>query len=429
MGRQASTTATLVTAIGMLALAGCSDNGPQGPAALQSPPLPPSLQPGSVVIVNDPAVLEQRIVRESLPLSVLSARGTPPAERSLAVKSVDVGATLQLVGAVQAPVVDGNTVQANDVDVRDYLAVVAYNFAGDVFAGAIQVIDFRQPRHPVVVSEVQFRNADVDAVALQGSHVYVGLAADDPTLATPAMVQEFRLATAGGLEATGAWLDLPSWAVTDMAVEGDQVVAAVGARDGGLALVRRGSTLQQTGFVAATDVRGVALDGDVVVSVCGGESSLQRHSLPGLGPIAGTPIDGFQALAAKGTIESYTHRAYLGAGEGGMQVRGADGALLAQVRNDQWSNMDPRPAVVNAVTVTSHLAFVAAGAQGVQVVELGCYRGDDDGTNAGQAGLQVLGRLSLEAGASCNMVKAKNDILVVAAGRGGVKLVEVSFNH
>jgi hypothetical protein len=420
---------SLVLAIGVLAMAGCAADGPQAPAAPQSPPLPPSLQAGSVLIINDAGVLEQRIVRTSLPLSVLPGRGTAPAERNLAAKCVDVGAELQLVGEVQSPVVAGNTVQANDVDVRDKLAVVAYNFAGDVFAGAIQVIDFQQPRHPVVVSEVQYRNADVNAVALQGSHVYVGLATDDPTLTTPAVLQELRLTSSGGLEVTGAWLDLPSWSVTDLAVEGDDVVAAVGARDGGLVIVRRAGTLQQTGFVAETDVRGIALDGDVVLSVCGGESSLQRHSLPGLGPLSGTPIDGLKVLASKGTIESYTHRSYLGAGEGGMQVRGADGTLLAQVRNDQWGSTDPSLAVVNAVTVSSHLGFVAAGAQGVQVVELGRYRSDDDGTHAGEAGLRVLGRLTLEDGASCNMVKAKNDILVVAAGLGGVKLVEMSFDH
>jgi hypothetical protein len=82
----------------MLAVAGCAELGPQAPATTPAVPLPPSLQPGSVVIVNDPALLEQRIVRNAYPLVVEAARGSLPVDRSEAVKCVDVGATLQLVG-------------------------------------------------------------------------------------------------------------------------------------------------------------------------------------------------------------------------------------------------------------------------------------------------------------------------------------------
>ncbi len=412
---------------GMLALAGCSEHGPQAPEATSPAPLPPALSPGSVLIQNDPVVLEQRLVRESRPLLVAALGGAGPSEVTPA-KSIDPGAQLQLVGSVQPPVVDGRIVQANDVDVRDQIAVVAYNFAGDVFAGAIQVIDFRQPQHPVIVSEVLYRNADVNAVALQGGHVYVGLAADDPTLATPAVLQDMSFTPSGGLEPTGAWVDLPSWSVTDLAAEGDLVVAAVGARDGGLVLMRQSAALEPVGFVPAADVRGISLDGDVVLSVNGGETSLQRYALPSFDLVGGTTVDGFRMPAAKGTIETYLHRSYLGALEGGMQVRGSDGALLAQVPNDQFGILGSRPAIVNAVTVSSHLAFVAAGPRGVQVVELGRYRADDVGISADDLGLRVLGQLSLEDGASCNMAKAKDDVLVVAAGLGGVKLVEMHFD-
>jgi hypothetical protein len=281
----------------------------------------------------------------------------------------------------------------------------------------------------VLVSEVIYHRAEVTAVALEGSHVYAGVAADDPSLATPAVLQELRLTNALGLDATGRWLQLPSWAVTDLAVHGNTVVAAVGAQDGGLAVVRRSSALEIESFAAAADVRGVALDGEVLLSVGGAEPGLQQHMLPELGPLAAITVDGYQTQAAKGTIESYAHRSYLGAGEGGMQVRDADGRLLAQVRNDEWGGTDPRPAVVNAVTVNQHLGFVAAGPRGIQVVDLGRFDCDDDRTDCHECGVRILGELALEDGASCNMVKVKNGLLVVAAGQGGVKLVEVEFTR
>jgi hypothetical protein len=61
-------------------------------------------------------------------------------------------------------------------------------------------------------------------------------------------------------------------------------------------------------------------------------------------------------------------------------------------------------------------------------VRLGRYRCDIDGSSEA-AGLQLVGQLGLEDGASCNMVKSKNDILVVAAGAGGVKLVSMRFSE
>jgi hypothetical protein len=80
--------------------------------------------------------------------------------------------------------------------------------------------------------------------------------------------------------------------------------------------------------------------------------------------------------------------------------------------------------VTNAVSVTGSLAFVAAGARGVQVVDLGNWNPSAPGS-AGH-GLTLLGELQFEDGFSSNMVKARSTTLVVAAGRGGVELVTMT---
>jgi hypothetical protein len=113
----------------------------------------------------------------------------------------------------------------------------------------------------------------------------------------------------------------------------------------------------------------------------------------------------------------------LGAGDGGFQVRNWDGALLASLRPMVTGDTDPSSAVVNAVTVDKDQAFLAAGSAGVLVVNLGRYRSDDIVGSDG--GLLLQGTLGLEVGASCNMIKCRNDILVVAAGTGGVKLISM----
>jgi hypothetical protein len=331
---------------------------------------------------------------------------------------------LTLVGEVEPPSVDGMVVQANDVDISGHTAVVAFNFAGDVFAGAVQVIDFPQPDRPELVSEVLYRDADVDAVSMEGSHLYVGMGSDDPMLASPALLTELEL-TDKGLERTESWLDLPSYAVTDLAVYGNDLMASVGAEGGGIAYIER-NKLQLVRFVPLADARGVVADNDAAMSVCGTTPAFLKHGLPGMDVRARVGVAGYRYPNAKGTLEVAGGRCYLGAGDGGFQVRSADGELLAMLTNGELSNVAPELMVTNAVSVDRNLAFVAAGALGVKVVDLG--RWCTDGGSSDQ-GLRVLGQIGFEDGASSNMVKTKNNILVVASGLGGVKLVRMEFEE
>jgi hypothetical protein len=177
----------------------------------------------------------------------------------------------------------------------------------------------------------------------------------------------------------------------------------------------------------AFDVRAVALGTDQVFGVCGTNGQFVEFDLDTMSPQGSTPIPGYTNQAAKGTIELASGRGYLGAGDGGVQVRnGADGELLQAIANEDFRG-GFAPAIVNAFSVQNSLGFVAAGAQGLQVVRLGRYRCDGRESEE-TAGLEVLGQLALEDGASCNMVMAKNHILVVAAGSGGVKLVEMDWH-
>ena len=421
--RQQASSLSLVAAL-CFGLQGCGGTDPVAPdASTDVQPLPPSLLPDNVIVVNDPAALASRLERTHKVIGLVNEGGSQQ-QVTGPNKPGDIGVQLTLVGTVRPPEVDGIVVQANDVEIYGHTAVIAYNTAGEVFAGAVQVVDFSHPEQPEILSEVLYRHADVNAVALLGNHLYVGLAADDPSLASPALLEELDL-TGATVTRTGLWLDLPSWACTDLAVHGEGVVAAVGARDGGVAFVRRDSGLELVGFAPQFDARSVALDGDAAFGVGGGEGRLMRHRLPQMTTESDVAVDGYRNEAAKGTIEVYAGRSYLGAGDGGLQIHDADGAVLDALGCSKLT-LAGDPAIVNAVTCIKHLAFVAAGPQGIEVVRLGRYRWDGYASSETE-GLRLLGQLGLEDGASCNMVKSKNDILVVAAGRGGAKLVSMRF--
>src|SRR5262245_36501262 len=397
MDRKKSSPLALITLVGF-GLVGCSVDAPE--SARPGAPIPNALDAGRVRIENDLQTLSARVEHMSVPLTVgpKSPSGAQVAEKP---SEQLLGARLTLVASVASPVVDGQRVQANDIDIRDHIALVTYNVGGDPFKGAVQVIDFGRPDRPDLVSEVQYTDADANAVVMLGSQVFVGLASDDPALSTPAVVQELKYTSGLGLEPTPNWLDLPSWAVTDLALSGDVLVAGVGAQDGGLVTMQR-SGLAVLHFAPAYDVRGVTIgDGNYVMSVCGGAPAhVMVNDMYTLAPEASVAANGYSQEYAKGTIEWAGGHCYLGAGDGGFQVRSNTGELQAQLSNsDLAASAGTSECVVNAASVSGNLGFLAAGPGGLQVVALHRFRGDGLDP-ADTDGLKLLGTLSLEAGAS-----------------------------
>jgi len=401
-------------------LVGCVQNG-MAPGPDDVGGNPPQLQADRLLVVNDPAQLDARVQYRSRPLFI-RMQETPGRELAPPLKTD--GMRLTLVAEVAPPVVDGHVVQANDVDIDGKTAIVAYNFAGDIFAGAVQVLDFTHPERPRLVSEVLYRDADVTAVVKHGQHVYVGMGSVDPALQSPALLEELELDDTG-LTPTSRWLDLPSWVVTDLGIHGEFVVASVGALHGGVAYVDRTSPqMHVVTFHAEEDIRGIGFPSSMsMAAVCGTQPRLALLDLPSLRRSHTQEVDGYNYADAKGTIEVHDSVCYLGAGDGGFQVRRPDGLLLAALRHEAFSDVRPEEMVTNAVSVQGSLAFVAAGALGVQVVDVAGARSWAVGGGPDPEGLRVLGELDFAAGFSSNMVRAENNVLVVAAGSGGIKLV------
>lgn len=396
-------------------LAGCFKN-PGAPEPEFTPPQV-ELQTDRLVIVNDPAVLASRVSWTSTPLFV-DAKEVP----GHAVTPGKVVRTdLTMVGEVSAPDVDGNIVQANDIDIHDNRALVAFNFAGEVFSGAVQVIDFKDEKRPRVLAEVLYSNADVTSVCFLGKYVYVGLGSNDPALQSGAMMEEFYL-RGDTLERTGRWIDLPSSVVTDLGASGEHVIATVGAAGGGIAFIGRRNVDQFTieAFTPEDDLRGFDfVNSSEIVAVCGTTPRMGSLRVPELsGSMAN--IDGFTNSGAKGTVEYQHNLCWLGSGDGGFQVRNAAGELVARLANHEFSEERPELMVANAVTIKGSRAYVAAGALGVQVVDIASITRHDENLV-----MRPMGELIFPKGLSSNMVKVNGNVMIVAAGVGGVKLVNV----
>jgi hypothetical protein len=403
-------------AASLLAVTGCIAT-PQSPSV--EPPAPVTAP--FFKIQNDPAVLEARLHAARTPLGWRAPAGNPQATtRSTATEPV----TLVQVGELLPPQVAGHTVQACDLDISSIgrTVVVGCNVAGPVAAGAMQLVDFTHADRPRLVAEVLFPRADVHSVCKRGSYIYCGVSSDDPAWNAPVRLVEFRQVSSG-VASTGRWLELPSHAVTDLSGDGDWLLASVGAQAGGIVLVDR-VQMRVTGFAPAPDVRACAFDPNGgVVSLAGGDGGLGAWSLPDLESTLSATVDGLGYESAKGTLEAQGSYWYAGAGEGGFQVFGRDGTLRAVLPNAFASGHAASDCVTNAVSVAGRLAFIAAGALGVRVADLGPWSvtSPDPAANA----LTLLGEIDFTEEVSSNMVKVRGDMLVVAGGLGGVKLVRM----
>ncbi|GMN04754.1 hypothetical protein MTsPCn5_01420 [Croceitalea sp. MTPC5] len=81
---------------------------------------------------------------------------------------------LNLVGQVQSPSFDGNTnLGATHIDVDGNFAYVSYNTVGEVYAGAVDVIDLSDPLVPVLTSRMYLYDRDANVVLHDNGYLYV----------------------------------------------------------------------------------------------------------------------------------------------------------------------------------------------------------------------------------------------------------------
>jgi hypothetical protein len=235
--------------------------------------------------------------------------------------------------------VQGVEVQANDLLLVDDHLYVSYNSAGAEFAGALQVIDIANQRNPRVVVEIGLPDADVNAVAVDGSAIYIAGAWDPDAVTFPefdpvendrafvARIDMDELSAITPDQIADRKVILPSYASTGVAVGDSHVYVSTGALDGEVMVLDTDLTPVAT---ANLEDRGDFRDIEVYH---GGAIALQGTDNSGLanGRVVTVRTDGserdtleindFGSPEAKATIEVYDrHYGFLGLSEAGFQI-------------------------------------------------------------------------------------------------------------
>lgn len=333
----------------------------------------------------------------------------------------DENYVLKLRAEVEPYMHNGFALRATHVKIRGIYAYVSYNVEGAVYLGGVEVFDVSDIENPQLVSQAIFEDTDVSAIDVSDDgYLYLASATNmdlHPELNSPAILEKIKLDN-GLLTAESEIVDIASYVATEVKLVNDLIFVTSG--DNGGATVLDPATLEQIEYVELADARSVDADDDFVVVMQGTPARLNKFSA-----ITGEFIESFNVGGAdiawsKSAVELYNGSAFLSAGNAGMK--------MIDLATGEIVNSLPRPVipggatpgdyVTNAVSVNHDLSvdlvLVANGAAGVYVASL--Y--DDLSMN-------FIGQMDFQS--STNFVEGKNNVVFVATGFGGLRILEIVY--
>lgn len=416
--------ACLWLSAGLLAGCGGDDSNIQIPADEQN-------SRSTVTNAPDALAARYRQVDESLAIS----DGSGGAKTAAKAKAKPV---LRLIAEVSPPTVDGFPLQATSTSLKSAsTAVVSYNTQGEPYRGGIDLFSSVQgnSKPPELSSSITFNDTDVSHVVSVGGVVFAAEAAsvDATGFSAPGAVERV---TRNGKFLTlegGQQTPLSSFAATSLEETASAVYVVTGSTGHVFKLSNPG--LVEQARLEISDARWVAEDpasGNIVVISSNGPGNGGTLTVldADLSVLYAHAFDGGDVAESKNTVELSGGRAYIAAGPAGIQVLDlvtGDLDFTVSIPSAAESGVeDEGRRVSNAVTIDDDLMFISNGEAGVYVVQAPVNFAD-----ANDAELQestVLGKLAFDdqPPPSVNHVSYRGGKLYVAAGLGGLKIIDVS---
>src|SRR5262245_47107101 len=393
---------------------------------------------GRITIINDAALLASRVVyrNDSIPIDSVGV-GYPSAPMPLASEAIGRSSSasqanfnLSLKAEVAPPSIGGQALQATSVAIVGNLAVVSYNMVGNPYLGGVDVIDITNKNQPVLRSEALFQNTDVSAVTTSGANVYLAEATSDTGFASPAVFEVLQL-VGNQLVLTGNQrAGLTSFTATSVAT-GTRVYATSG--DAGSLFIIDPASFAVDSSILLHDARWVAVGGAKVAVVQGTPGTLTVYNESNMSPVGSWPFAGADVAESKSQAQLVGGKAFIAAGDSGVQVLSAStGLKLGSVPrpNPDSLGLSPSVVVTNSVAIDQDLMFISNGEAGVYVAQgSAVFSGTGSET---QQTITMRGKLRFGNLQSVNHVAYSSGgpgnpgLLIVAAGLGGLKIVQVN---
>jgi len=409
---------TILTLFSVFALFSCQKDSPP-----IDNPVDGFIKEGNLLINSNPAQLAARISykNEIVPIMDTEPSSLLKSTNDFPVIDLTKNYAFKLTAEVDPPVYEGNTLQATHVTIKDDYAFVTYNTRGPKWLGGIEVFDVSDIHNPALISSAILPNTDVSAVDYADGKIYVVGATGDyeeKGFVSAAFMEVISLDATMAIDEVDAIIDISSYAGTDIKVAAGQIFATSGSA-GDLTIFDAAYT--KAGTEEISDARSVDANSDHLYVLQGQEGRVNVFELPDATYTKTYHLGGATIPESKSEIAVSDEYIFAALNEGGLSILNLDGSLKQSL---------PKPAtpsgaldeahVTNSVSLNGDLVLIGNGESGVYVG--GLIAEDSDN-------LWMLGAMNFGESQSANFVESKDNVIFVATGLGGLKILAISIDE
>ena len=378
---------------------------------------------GNLLINSDRAQLAGRITYKNEIVPIVDTETSSILKSSDDFPEIDLtkNYAFKLKAEVNPPVYEDHTLQATHVAIKDDYAFVTYNTRGPEWLGGIEIFDVSDLGNPVIISSAILVNTDVSAVDYADGKIYVVGATGDyeeKGFVSPAFMEVISLDETMAFKKVEAIIDISSYAGTDIKVAAGQIFTTSGST-GGLTIFD--ADYAEAGTEEISDARSVDANSEYLYVLQGQEGRVNVFELSDAAYTETYYVGGATIPESKSEIAVSDEYIFAALNEGGLSILNLDGSIKQSI---------PKPVtptgaldenhVTNSVSLNGDLVLIGNGESGIYVGGLIAEENDD---------LWMLGAMNFGDAQSANFVESKDNVIFVATGLGGLKILAISIDE
>lgn len=375
-----------------------------------------------LVIINNASELSRRLSMKNVVVRII-----PEYLRDNNLKTTSKVTDLRsnflfrLTAEVAPPVHNGRTLMATHVFFADNFAFVSYNIRGNDFGGALEIFDVREINNPRILSQAIFPKSDINAVYYDKGKVYlVGAAGkfEEYKFKDPASFKVLSVNPNMQILGLDTIVDIPSFSANGIYVSEDKIYITSG-NTGGLTILNQSYGLVRKENIP--DARSVTANNNHVFVLSGQPGTIRVFDKNSSQFLNSHHIGGANTPQAKSEVAATNEYLFAALNEEGVRVVNVNtnlGTVRQQIAKPETpaGDLDSNH-VTNSVSFNHPLLFMGNGASGVAVGELIPAQNDQ---------IVLKGRMAFEDKSSTNFVKSGGNVIFVASGLGGLKILSIS---
>jgi len=319
--------------------------------------------------------------------------------------------SLLLRAEVEPPEISGKYLQASHVFIAGDLAFVSYNTKGPEYRGGIEVFDISNIESPSLIYQMVVQGTDYSSIYYENGKIYLAGAVEDIEdmgLDSHAILEMIDYPVNGASNST--IIDIPSFTATDVKVNGEKIYVSSGSH-GGLNIFDK-NTLEEITAIGMDDARSIAFNDTYFAVMQGTPARVKVYQIADLSYIGSYQVGGADIPESKSILSMSQDKIYVPVGRQGMKIIDLnDGSLLEHMELPELEGVEESAIVTNAVSVNQDKIFCANGAAGMYLSE-----SQEEQTS-------LIGSVNFQS--STNYVESRGNVMFVATGLGGLKIIEI----